>query len=137
MTDDQALLSYLSNFSRFGFSVLSGVPLELGHVKKLQNRIAFERLTHYGSGYTVEVKEKPSNIAYTHHRLGFHSDLTHYDYMPGVRLTERYHVSYLVIGRFQSIFLHCLVQHTGKGGESLLVDGFKARKTLANHSVKP
>ena len=35
-------------------------------------------------GYTVEVREDPSSIAHTHHRIGLHTDLTFYDYMPGV-----------------------------------------------------
>ena len=78
MEDDKALYEYLLKFHRYGLAVLSDVPLEMGHVSKLQNRIAFERLTSYGSGYTIEVKDNPSNLAYTHRKLSFHSDLTFY-----------------------------------------------------------
>ena len=59
---------------RLGFVLVRGVPVERGPVPKLQvdienifghnspfkkitsqARVAFERLTHYGPGYTVEV----------------------------------------------------------------------------------
>lgn len=42
-------------------------------------------MTHYGPGYTVVVRPDPANISHTHHRIFFHTDLTYYDYMPGVR----------------------------------------------------
>merc|ERR1712181_148516 len=81
-----------------------------------QARVAFERLTHYGPGYTVEVRPDPSNISHTAHRIFFHTDLTYYDHMPG------------------TIFLHCIEQHDGEGGETMLVDGFHAAEILRkNH----
>ena len=48
-------------------------------------RAGFEKMTHYGPGYTVVVRPDPANISHTHHRIFFHTDLTYYDYMPGVR----------------------------------------------------
>ena len=41
-------------------------------------------MTHYGPGYTVVVRADPVNISHTHHRIFFYTDLTYYDYMPGV-----------------------------------------------------
>ena len=52
----------------------------------LKKRVAFEKMTHYGPGYTVVVRADPVNISHTHHRIFFHTDLTYYDYMPGVGL---------------------------------------------------
>ena len=43
-------------------------------------------MTHYGPGYTVVVRADPVNISHTHHRIFFHTDLTYYDYMPGVEM---------------------------------------------------
>lgn len=112
MEDDSALLDWLETLDRFGFVLVRGVPVELGPVPALQARVAFERLTHYGPGYTVEVRADPSNISHTAHRIFFHTDLTYYDHMPG------------------AIFLHCIEQHQGEGGETMLTDGFQAAKLL-------
>ena len=51
-------------------------------------RAGFEKMTHYGPGYTVVVRPDPANISHTHHRIFFHTDLTYYDYMPGVRTID-------------------------------------------------
>merc|ERR1712032_943114 len=118
MEDDDALLDWLETLDRLGFVLVRGVPVERGPVPKLQARVAFERLTHYGPGYTVEVRPDPSNISHTAHRIFFHTDLTYYDHMPG------------------TIFLHCIEQHEGEGGETMLVDGFHAAKSSAKITQK-
>ena len=41
-------------------------------------------MQNFSPGYTVEVREDPSSIAHTFHRIGFHTDLTFYSYIPGV-----------------------------------------------------
>jgi len=112
MNSDQGLLSWLEDLDRYGFVLVQNVPVEEGPVPDLQKRVGFERLTHYGPGYTVKVRPNPSNVSYTHHRIFFHTDLTYYDHMPG------------------TVFLHCIQQHQGKGGETMLADGFKAAEIL-------
>jgi len=118
MEDDAALLDWLETLDRLGFVLVRGVPVERGPVPKLQARVAFERLTHYGPGYTVEVRPDPSNISHTAHRIFFHTDLTYYDHMPG------------------TIFLHCIEQHEGEGGETMLVDAFHAAQILRKKHPK-
>lgn len=112
MEDDKSLLSWLLDLDKYGFVLVRNVPVEEGPVPDLQKRIAFEKLTHYGPGYTVEVRPDPVNISHTAHRIFFHTDLTYYDYMPG------------------TIFLHCIEQHMGTGGETMLADGFQAAQKL-------
>jgi len=112
MEDDRALLSWLEDLDKFGFVLIKNAPVREGPVPALQERIAFEKMTHYGPGYTVVVRPDPANISHTHHRIFFHTDLTYYDYMPG------------------TIFLHCIEQHEGKGGETMLTDGFHAAAKL-------
>eukprot|EP00095_Tigriopus_kingsejongensis_P006085 snap_masked-scaffold712_size108441-processed-gene-0.9 protein:Tk06085 transcript:snap_masked-scaffold712_size108441-processed-gene-0.9-mRNA-1 annotation:"hypothetical protein BRAFLDRAFT_212201" len=112
MTCRKSFLAWLQDLSKFGFVLLQNVPLEEGHIKQIAERVAFEKLTHYGSGYTVIVRDTPSNIAYTPHTIGFHTDLTYYKYTPGV------------------VLLHCIKQHEGRGGETQLADGFKAAHLL-------
>jgi len=112
MKSDAALLDWLENLDRFGFVLVRNVPVEEGPVPALQKRVAFEKMTHYGPGYTVVVRADPANISHTHHRIFFHTDLTYYDYMAG------------------AVFLHCIEQHRGDGGETMLTDGFHAAALL-------
>jgi len=112
MEDDKALLEWLENLDKYGFVLVRKVPVQEGPVPALQKRVAFEKMTHYGPGYTVVVRADPVNISHTHHRIFFHTDLTYYDYMPG------------------AVFLHCIEQHAGEGGETMLTDGFHAAALL-------
>jgi len=112
MESDTALLDWLENLDRFGFVLVRKVPVQEGPVPALQKRVAFEKMTHYGPGYTVVVRADPANISHTHHRIFFHTDLTYYDYMAG------------------AVFLHCIEQHQGEGGETMLSDGFHAAALL-------
>jgi len=112
MTDDSALLSWLDDLDRHGFVLLQNVPIKEGPVHHLQARSGFSRMTHYGQDYVVKIKDDPSNLAYTHHRIFFHTDSPFYEHMPGVA------------------YLHCIEQHKGEGGETMLADGFKAAAIL-------
>ena len=77
-----------------------------------------------------KVRPDPSNISHTAHRLVgyslvsrlsvlivkvifrtfFHTDLTYYDHMPGVKDLNFSFYSFLS----QTIFLHCIEQHEGE-----------------------
>ena len=48
MTSDRALLDWLLNLAEFGFVLIENVPIEQGHVPALQERVNFQKLTHYG-----------------------------------------------------------------------------------------
>jgi len=109
---DAALLSWLQALDVWGVALMRGLPVREGPVPALQQRAGFERLTHYGPGYSVVVRPDPANISHTHHRIFFHTDLTYYDHMPG------------------AVFLHCIEQHPGEGGETMLADGFEAARQL-------
>ena len=112
MTEDAALLDWLERLDRFGFVLVRNVPVREGPVPALQVRAGLEKMTHYGPGYTVVVRSDPANISHTHHRIFFHTDLTYYDYMPG------------------TVFLHCIVQHQGEGGDTMLCDGYHCANLL-------
>ena len=77
-------MDWLETLDKMGFVLVRNVPVEEGPVPALQVRAGFEKMTHYGPGYTVVVRPDPANISHTHHRIFFHTDLTYYDYMPGV-----------------------------------------------------
>ena len=116
MSDDRSLLDWLERLDKFGFVLVRNVPVREGPVPDLQVRAGLEKMTHYGPGYTVVVRDDPANISHTHHRIFFHTDLTYYDYMPG------------------TVFLHCIVQHEGEGGDTMLCDGYHCADILrADH----
>ncbi len=123
MSDDLALMNWLEDLSRYGSCLMGDVPVREGPVNDLQKRVNFERITHYGysqdfifdhgssscifsrfcrPGYAVEVRADPSNISHTYNRIGFHTDLTYYNYMAGVR---RLYVNLICLQLFKLFFL--------------------------------
>jgi len=112
MTSDQGLLNWLEDLDQYGFVLIQNVPIEEGPVEALQARSGFARVSHYGPLYTVKIKPDPSNLSYTHHRIFFHADQAFYEHMPG------------------AAYLHCIEQHQGPGGETMLADGFGAAEIL-------
>ena len=62
MRDDTALLEWLEQLDKWGVVLVKNVPVREGPVPDLQVRAGFERMTHYGPGYTVVVRSDPANI---------------------------------------------------------------------------
>ncbi|MCB2100869.1 MAG: TauD/TfdA family dioxygenase [Rhodobacterales bacterium] len=113
--DPKARLKALRALRSVGFALLTGVPAEDGMVLRVIDRVGYLRETNYGRLFDVRAVEKPTNLAYTNLGLGAHTDNPYRDPVPGVQM------------------LHCLVNQAG-GGESVLVDGFKAAAILrADH----
>ena len=48
ITDDVALLEWLRQLEIYGFVKVKDAPVETGQVRRLAERIAFIRKTHYG-----------------------------------------------------------------------------------------
>lgn len=48
MENDNHLLDWIQKLEKFGFVLVQNVPIEEGQISKLQNRIGFPRITHYG-----------------------------------------------------------------------------------------
>jgi gamma-butyrobetaine dioxygenase len=103
----------LDAFLRYGFAILSGVPTESGMVTRVGDRIGHVRVTNYGRWFEVKSVPNPNNLAYTGLGLGVHTDNPYRDPTPGVQL------------------LHCL-ESEAPGGDSILVDGFRAAADLRN-----
>ncbi|MDZ4736913.1 MAG: TauD/TfdA family dioxygenase [Rhodospirillaceae bacterium] len=108
--DERALLD---SFLRYGFAILSGVPTESGMVTRVGDRIGHVRVTNYGRWFEVKSVPNPNNLAYTGLGLGVHTDNPYRDPTPGVQL------------------LHCL-ECEAPGGDSILVDGFRAAADFRN-----
>lgn len=106
-----ALRHWLSLVRTFGFALLRGVPALTGEVARIAERFGYVRETNYGRIFDVVAKPAPNNLAFTGRALGAHTDNPYRDPVPGLQL------------------LHCLEVSTG-GGETLLVDGFRAAERL-------
>jgi trimethyllysine dioxygenase len=95
-----------------GFSFISGVPPTPEATEKLLNRIAFIRNTHYGGFWEVIPDLSSKDLAYDNIPLRAHTDTTYFSDPCGLQL------------------FHMLSHTGGTGGESLLVDGFRAASIL-------
>lgn len=112
MYDNEALRSWLQSLSKNGVSIIEDTPPTEQECRKLSDRVAFIRKTHYGEEFTVQAKPNTSNVAYLSTPLQLHTDLPYYGYKPGV------------------ILLHCLTQSQSSGGSNLLSDGFLAAERM-------
>ncbi len=111
VADPACELAWLEQYHALGFGLLRNVPIRLGSVAEVGDRLGFVRVTNYGRLFDVVSVPNPTNLAYTAVGLGVHSDNPYRDPSPGVQL------------------LHCLVSEA-PGGDTLLVDGFAAADIL-------
>jgi len=102
---------YLARYVEHGFGLLDNVPTASGMVVEVANHFGHVRVTNYGAHFDVRSVPDPTNLAYTAVALGVHTDNPYRDPEPGIQL------------------LHCL-ESDAPGGESILVDGFRAAEDL-------
>ena len=113
--DVSSKLDMLRLIRDVGFVVLENVPTKEGQVLKVISELGYTRETNYGALFEVRTEVNPNNLAYTNMGLGSHTDNPYRDPVPTVQL------------------LHCLESST-EGGDSVLVDGFKAAAVLRQES---
>ena len=113
--DETSKLDILRLIRDVGFVVLENVPTKEGQVLKVISELGYTRETNYGALFEVRTEVNPNNLAYTNMGLGSHTDNPYRDPLPTVQL------------------LHCLESST-EGGDSVLVDGFKAANVLRQES---
>lgn len=114
LSDDQALLSWLTDQRDYGIALIEGVNTTPGSLNTIAERISFIRQTNFGVIFDVKSKPNANSAAYTNIRLPLHTDLPTRELQPGLQ------------------FLHCL-QNDASGGESILVDGFKIAEHMRQH----
>ncbi|GAA2783711.1 TauD/TfdA family dioxygenase [Kitasatospora sp. CM 4170] len=96
---------------RSGFAVLRGVPAVERQVLAVAGTFGFVRVTNYGELFDVRVEPDPNNLAFTSVAITPHTDNPYRDPVPTLQL------------------LHCL-ENSATGGDSGLVDGFRAAALL-------
>ena len=104
-------LRLLDGLAVYGFALLHKVPVAKGQVASVGDRLGHVRVTNYGQLFDVVSLPNPNNLAFTAAALGVHTDNPYRDPTPGLQL------------------LHCL-ESDAPGGETLLVDGFRAAEEL-------
>jgi len=113
--DRAAMGAWLAAVRRYGFAVLTGVPTTSGAVCDVASLFAYVRETNYGRWFDVRADVNPNNLAYTNLGLQAHTDNPYRDPVPTLQL------------------LACL-ENSVDGGESLVVDGFRAAGILQDEA---
>ncbi|MFF3112550.1 TauD/TfdA family dioxygenase [Kitasatospora sp. NPDC057904] len=111
LADPAEQAAVLAAVRRSGFAVLRGVPTTEGKVCEVAESFGFVRVTNYGELFDVRVEPDPNNLAFTSAAITPHTDNPYRDPVPTLQL------------------LHCL-ENSATGGDSGLVDGFKAAAVL-------
>ncbi|XP_063867001.1 gamma-butyrobetaine dioxygenase-like isoform X1 [Scylla paramamosain] len=116
MADDRELLDWLLTMERKGSAMVRNTPQKDIAGPELIEHIAYVKQSHYGPHSPVINRPNTNNVAFTNAKLGMHNDLPQYEHMPGI------------------IFIQCVAQHPGAGGESIVTDGlFAAEELRRNH----
>lgn len=109
--DRAAFGRWLAAIRRFGFGVMTGMPRQSGSLIDVAEMFGFVRETNYGKWFEVRAEVNPNNLAYTNLGLQAHTDNPYRDPVPTLQL------------------LSCL-ENTVDGGDSVVVDGFRAAERL-------
>jgi len=109
--DAGARRRWLSAVRRYGFALMTEAPTTSGAVCDVAQLFGHVRETNYGRWFDVRAKVDPDNLAYTNLGLQAHTDNPYRDPAPGLQL------------------LACL-ENTVQGGESIVIDGFKAAERM-------
>lgn len=109
--DRKALADWLHSIRRYGFAKMTGGPVKSGALLDVAALFGFVRETNYGKWFEVRAEVTPTNLAFTSAGLQAHTDNPYRDPVPTMQI------------------LYAL-ENSATGGESLVVDGFRAVKRL-------
>ena len=110
-SDKKLLLKWLKSLHYYGFAKITGCERKSGTVVKIAKLFGYVRETNYGKWFDVKSKTSAVNLAYTNLGLKAHTDNPYRNPVPTMQI------------------LHCL-KSSIKGGDSKVVDGFKAALRL-------
>lgn len=106
MADDTGLRQWLENIHEFGLSLVEGIPATETATRTLAERMGYIRETIFGGLWTLSAEiEDHGDTAYSTQYLEPHTDATYCHDAPGLQM------------------FNC-IEFDGRGGESILVDGF-------------
>ena len=113
--DSAALREWLGKLIRYGVGRVGEGPLREGALMEVVDLFGFVRETNYGRHFEVRTEVNPINLAFTGIGLPAHTDNPYRDPVPSVQV------------------LYCL-ESSAAGGESRVVDGFRAAERLRDEN---
>lgn len=113
--DGGVLRDWLAGVRQSGVGMITGGPVESGALLDVANLFGYVRETNYGKWFEVRTEVNPSNLAYTGLGLQAHTDNPYRDPTPTMQI------------------LYCL-ENSADGGDSMIVDGFRAALRLRDES---
>ena len=116
-SDSVLLLKWMKLLHEYGFAKITGGTKTSGAIIKIANLIGYIRETNYGKFFDVKSEANAVNLAYTNLGLQAHTDNPYRDPVPTIQI------------------LYCLENSTS-GGDSKVVDGFKAAILLKEQNQK-
>ena len=108
---------WLKSLHCYGFAKMIGCEKKSGTVIKIAKLFGYVRETNYGKWFDVKSKTNAINLAYTNLGLQAHTDNPYRNPVPTIQI------------------LHC-IRNSTKGGNSKVVDGFKASLRLKKENKK-
>ncbi len=112
VADDAALGSWLGDAQRWGFARATGIPATLEAAEQLARRIGPPRRTVFGTMWRLAAEmDDHRDSAYSTTFLEPHTDGTYFAEAPALQL-------------------FCCAERSGRGGESVIVDGFAVAEEL-------
>ncbi|XP_053675760.1 uncharacterized protein LOC128726007 [Anopheles nili] len=112
LCEDDVMRQIVSSLVTYGFALITKVPPNQPSTEMAVKRLFPVQRTLFGDMWTFsESKMDHSDTAYTNGFLGPHTDNTYFCDAAGLQV------------------LHC-IQFNGQGGETILVDGFRAAERL-------
>ena len=111
------LLKWLKSLNRLGFAKITKCEKKTGTVIKIAKLFGYVRETNYGKYFDVKSKINAVNLAYTNLGLQAHTDNPYRNPVPTIQI------------------LHCIKNST-KGGDTKVIDGFKAALRLKKENKK-
>ena len=116
-SDNILLLKWMKSLHKYGFAKISGGNKESGAIIQIANLIGYIRETNYGRFFEVRSEISAVNLAYTNLGLQAHTDNPYRDPVPTIQI------------------LYC-IENSVSGGDSKVVDGFKAAILLKEENPK-
>ena len=116
-SNKKLLIKWLKSLNSFGFAKIIGCEKKTGTVIKIAKLFGYVRETNYGKWFDVKSKTNAVNLAYTNLGLQAHTDNPYRNPVPTIQI------------------LHCIKNST-KGGDTKVVDGFRAALRLKKENKK-
>ncbi len=116
-SNKNSFIKWLKSLHYYGFAKMTGCKKKSGTVIKIAKLFGYVRETNYGRLFDVKSKTNAINLAYTNLGLQAHTDNPYRNPVPTIQI------------------LHC-IENSVKGGDSKVVDGFRASLNLKKENNK-